>query len=521
MSAQIDRKRLSDLVGLLGDELITDEQMAELDAMLVRSAEARELYRVSLGIHRDLDERRVKTSGGVEKHVSFLATAAMLAVAALVGFFLMGDNEDGAPPDSVAIVSDLVGVAWAEGQEPLSPSEAIRPGRVRLDSGIMRLQYPNGVVMALEGPADMDIVSRDHVFLQQGRIVTYVPESVKGFSVSTPMARFGEHDTEYGLVVNSEGWAELCVFDGEVSIRSVRERREAAERGVAGLGYQINEVGVSKSVGYRPSNFENARTVLRKQSIRDPFRAPDRLTANSDRSLGQPQYHLGTIHEAAAKRHKSWINLWAIGVRDVSLDESISGIVSDEDLVEATELVPGSTRYLSMEANAHPERPGSLSMSRSFQSVKQFRIDQHYTVEFLLRIDGDPSAIREIRASGLPGTDRETSTAIWRLRTTQVDGHPAWQIGNGAAMPLVRGRVYRFLVEVDPTGKRWRGSISDGQKAVYTNPIGPIPESTASASQQSTLRLDFDISPASNLRFSFDAVRIQNRPPEMNIRLAQ
>ncbi len=91
-----------------------------------------------------------------------------------------------APEEGLAVVVEIAGVEW-------EPSQARRPtlgnvvpaGRLRFRSGRVTLAFLNGILLTLEGPADLDVKSIDRVFCHQGKLRAQVPEGAEGFMVSS------------------------------------------------------------------------------------------------------------------------------------------------------------------------------------------------------------------------------------------------------------------------------------------------------------------------------------------------
>jgi hypothetical protein len=71
------------------------------------------------------------------------------------------------------------------------------------------------VTLAVEGPADLDLVAIDRVHCRRGRLWTHVPEGAAGFVVSTPGSAVMDRGTEFGVNVSRDGKTQVMVFDGE------------------------------------------------------------------------------------------------------------------------------------------------------------------------------------------------------------------------------------------------------------------------------------------------------------------
>ena len=162
--------------------------------------------------------------------------------------------------------------------------------------------------------------------------------------------------------------------------------------------------------------------------------------------------------------------------------------------------------------------PGRLHLSRTFYSFDQFNSDEPYTIEFLLRLESDPADIDQIRVFGVQAA---TEPADWEVvtRKQRNKDNLRWQLYRPGEMrtntlPLLQDSVYRFLIEVDPDGGRWRASISDGSTAIWNTLRNgqPLRLRGDEPADQNTLGWELTVAPDSTVRFSLDAIRIQNNP---------
>ncbi len=92
--------------------------------------------------------------------------------------------------------------------------DLIHAGRINLRSGGVTLALLNGVVLSLEGPADLDLLSLDRVYCRQGRLRARVPRQAEGFVIATPRAAVFDLETEFALNVDPSGRARIKVFEG-------------------------------------------------------------------------------------------------------------------------------------------------------------------------------------------------------------------------------------------------------------------------------------------------------------------
>jgi hypothetical protein len=83
-----------------------------------------------------------------------------------------------------------------------------------VDRGVIRIDFASGAQVAVEGPADLQILDEMHIGLDRGVVTAMVPESAVGFAVDTSVARVVDLGTAFGISVGDDGLTEICVFDG-------------------------------------------------------------------------------------------------------------------------------------------------------------------------------------------------------------------------------------------------------------------------------------------------------------------
>ncbi len=117
--------------------------------------------------------------------------------------------------EPVAVVAQTLNARWELGDGP-SPvrGRAVGTGRIRLASGTATFAFLNGVMLTLEGPADIDLVSVDRVFCRRGRLRTRVPKGAEGFIVASPSSAVVDLGTEFAMNLEHDGHAQVMVFEG-------------------------------------------------------------------------------------------------------------------------------------------------------------------------------------------------------------------------------------------------------------------------------------------------------------------
>ena len=117
----------------------------------------------------------------------------------------------------LAMVVKLDGVGWGPSGDP-HPGEGdvLAAGRFRFESGRALLSMLTGVVLDVEGPADVELVSDAKVICRRGRVRARVPAGAEGFLVLGPSSAVVDLGTEFGLNVGLDGKMRGRVFKGKL-----------------------------------------------------------------------------------------------------------------------------------------------------------------------------------------------------------------------------------------------------------------------------------------------------------------
>lgn len=157
-----------------------------------------------------------------------LAAVALLATGLALAFSWYISQRPEIPPiarpapkvdvaDGLAIVIGLDRARWeaADGRQP-AEGEVLAPGRLRLNSGRATIAMLNGVVIIIEGPADVELISTDQISCNSGKLRARVPPGAEGFLVSGPGSAIVDLGTEFGVNIGPDGISQGKVFEGEV-----------------------------------------------------------------------------------------------------------------------------------------------------------------------------------------------------------------------------------------------------------------------------------------------------------------
>ncbi|WP_013629297.1 LamG-like jellyroll fold domain-containing protein [Rubinisphaera brasiliensis] len=100
---------------------------------------------------------------------------------------------------------------------------ALPAGQFRLENGIMGLAYANGANVILQAPVQFQVLSEQHLFVDNGRVNLHCPtEDSRGFVIETPSGVATDLGTEFAVHVKADRAQEdeFHVFQGEVALKS-------------------------------------------------------------------------------------------------------------------------------------------------------------------------------------------------------------------------------------------------------------------------------------------------------------
>jgi ferric-dicitrate binding protein FerR (iron transport regulator) len=167
----------------------------------------------------------------------------------------------GAQPPVVAQLKTDAGARW---QRSLQQGAQIRTGPLVLHAGLAELEFRNGAVLAVEGPAKIELASADRMILRSGKVAAEVPPRAKGFTVETSAGNVTDLGTRFGVHVAGNGVTEAHVFEGRVNVASSAE-----------LGGQQRELRTAMALSMDPKN----GTVTNIKSDPEMFPQPGREIA--------------------------------------------------------------------------------------------------------------------------------------------------------------------------------------------------------------------------------------------------
>ena len=163
---------------------------------------------------------RLETVPFIKRIFPLLAYAAVVALSGSLIFTWLNK----AP---IALIQDEANAIFAEGTSP-------RDGKLEsksyyLISGMIAVEFRNGVSMTVKAPAEFEVVNEFRVRLNHGNIRAFAPVSGHGFIIETSDVDIQDLGTEFGVSVDRDsGDSEVHVFDGQVNVNKLRDKETIA-----------------------------------------------------------------------------------------------------------------------------------------------------------------------------------------------------------------------------------------------------------------------------------------------------
>jgi hypothetical protein len=292
---------------------VIDEQASALNELLRGDAGARDEYLLRVELHARLasdpdlfpsvmSEVPSQFPGFAQREVPIqfpsrknpkvlwaLGLAACIAIVA-VGFWMArqwrSKDESSTRSKAVALLNGTVDARWGSQSEPTRLNAPLEPGLLRLESGLAQVVFYSGARVVIEGPAELELISRNEARCRGGRIVADVPPQARGFRIETAQGSVTDLGTSFGLEVK-ESRTEVHVFKGRVELRNRGgEQKEGLPEGFAAV---MESSGPVKRSAANQSSFASLFQLREKSVAAEALRYDQWRVANerikSDPSL--------------------------------------------------------------------------------------------------------------------------------------------------------------------------------------------------------------------------------------------
>jgi hypothetical protein len=320
---------LHGLLDALCEETITAEQMQRLEELIRNHPEAEAHYVQYVTLYADLvrhfaaplarteqalcgriaggEERESKKPEERERDVPVSpaprlphssATSRLLVWGGLAGLaagllFLLVQGKrsrvDSTLPDqaeatdeTVAVLLQAPGAEWEENGPPRRAGSPLHPGWLRLKSGSAQIEFYSGATVILQGPAELQLVSRMEAYCARGKLRATVPHQAEGFRIGSPKLDLVDRGTEFGLQVADR--TEVHVFQGKVELYDPGSDRKEAPRKelTTGQGIRLDGPGDVRPIELNPAAFQTAQQLADRSREEIRLRRENWLKASAD-----------------------------------------------------------------------------------------------------------------------------------------------------------------------------------------------------------------------------------------------
>jgi hypothetical protein len=323
MSPLHDLSELRTLLDSLCEETITDEQVRRLEELVLAHPEAEAYYVQYMSQHADLVSHfaalpvpaeqtlRARAAGGGDKETRsqgdkesrrvfswirlslsppLLVSLSTLAAGLLLALMLWPRPADGpvrrgpapeAIDNTVAVLIQAAGAHWEQTGLPMRTGAALPPGWLRLQAGLAQIEFYNGARVLLEGPAELQLVSRTQAYCRRGKLRAVVPPQANGFTIGSPKLDLVDRGTEFGLEVGADGQTEVHVFQGKVELYDpAAGRKEPRHELTTGQGVRVDGPGEARPIPSNPAAFRTAQELATRSQAETKRRRAAWLAAS-------------------------------------------------------------------------------------------------------------------------------------------------------------------------------------------------------------------------------------------------
>jgi hypothetical protein len=186
-----------------------------------------------------------------------------------------------ATDDTVAVLLQAPGAVWQESNQPTRAGAPLRAGWLKLKSGLAQIEFYCGATVILEGPAELQLISRMEAFCARGKLRARVPEHAQGFTIGSPKLTLVDRGTEFGLDVGAGDKAEVHVFQGKVELHEPdAQRRAVAQELTTGQSIRLAGPGVLQPIKQNSSAFWSPEELAKRSMAEANLRQRDWLAAS-------------------------------------------------------------------------------------------------------------------------------------------------------------------------------------------------------------------------------------------------
>ena len=282
----IELAELRSLLDALCEESISAEQLRRLEELVLSHPDAEAYYVQYMNLYADLS--RAKHAKPVREPAHAVKAAPPsrrrrllawgsvgltgLVAAGLVLVFSMwptpvvvGRFSDAQErvDDTVAVLLQAHEAEWEKTDLPTRVGSPLRPGVLRLKSGVAHIEFYSGATVILQGPAELHLISRTKAFCVRGKLRGTVPAQAHGFTIGSPALDLVDLGTEFGMQVDVGDKTEVHVFEGKVEMHNAGPGRKALvpKELTKGQGVRVDCANLLHPITANPTAFMTAKEL--------------------------------------------------------------------------------------------------------------------------------------------------------------------------------------------------------------------------------------------------------------------
>ncbi len=176
-----------------------------------------------------------------------LGIAATVLVSGIYALWQV-DNQPQWQDLAVAEIIEVENVSWSEESTALKPGDLVVPGRLRTEAGDFTMRFRSGPIVRVIGAVSMMVESDMLVHLDHGQATARVPNSMKGFTIKTPVVDVIDQGTEFGVAIRENGFTDVVVFDGKVDLADHISNQSGPTRLVQGQAARVDRQGMIQRI---------------------------------------------------------------------------------------------------------------------------------------------------------------------------------------------------------------------------------------------------------------------------------
>jgi hypothetical protein len=299
-------------------------------------------------------------------------------------------------------------VEWSAGAKQFEEWSFVEPGdSLRIERGLVNFFVDNGAELLIEGPADVDFLSRKKVFARKGKLAARVGPGAIGFSIETPHANVIDRGTSFGMSVDENSRTDVVVYEGMVDLDVLGENAPARRRLERGEALSVSNLGkLSRIISVESTTFLEPPEVVRAAGAR----TGQVISSVSDnvRSLETTKYYRvipGGFHEdcrAYVDRGHQWNGVDGRGLPPFLVGGDYVMTYNDDKIVTEFEIAIGLSRPAALYVIIDDRVPPPEWLKRDF-------VDTHWD------IGSDEGYEDRIIANGVgPGESIDHTCSVWR-----------------------------------------------------------------------------------------------------------